>query len=92
MKKLKQLFFIGMLSLFFPVSLFSQKVQSCYSSDGSLQVFTLSNDKVTEKVIVDNNVLHGDELMGNKAWLAEYHNNNHGVYTCLLYTSDAADE
>ena len=81
MKKLKQLFFIGMLSLFFPVSLFSQKVQSGYSSEGSHQVFTLSNDKVTEKVMVDNDVLHGDELMGNKAWLAEYHNNNHGVYT-----------
>jgi hypothetical protein len=81
MKKLKRLFFIGLLSFLFPVSLFSQSVQTGYFSEGGQQVFTLSNDKVTQKVIVDNNVLQADELIGNKAWLAAYHNSNHGVYT-----------
>ncbi|MGH2649216.1 MAG: hypothetical protein ACRDE8_16670, partial [Ginsengibacter sp.] len=78
---MRRLFFIGLLSLFFPVFLFSQPVQSGYSSEGGRHVFTLSNNMVTQKVIVDNNMLQADELTGNKEWLAEYHNSDHGVYT-----------
>lgn len=75
------MFFIALLSLLFPVLLFSQSVQSGYSSERGRRVFTLSNNVVTQKVIVVNDVLQADELIGNKAWLAEYHNSDHGVYT-----------
>ncbi len=80
MKKLKFFCFI-VLPFCFPLSSFSQKVETNYSSEGKQKVFTLSNDKVTEKVIVDNDVLKADELIGNTAWLAKYHNSDHGVYT-----------
>ena len=80
MKKLNWLCFI-ILSFLFPLTLFSQKVKTGYSASGKQRIFTLSNDKVTEKVIVENDVLKADELIGNNDWLAEYHNRNHGVYT-----------
>ena len=49
--------------------------------NGSQQVFTLSNNKVTEKVVIADDILWGDELIGNKKWLDEYHNDNHSVTT-----------
>lgn len=80
MKKLKSFYFIA-VSFLFPLFVFSQNVESNYSSVGNRKIFTLSNDKVTQKVIIENEVLKGDELIGNKAWLAQYHNSDHGVYT-----------
>ncbi len=80
MKKLNWLYFIA-LSFLFPSSLFSQKVETNYSASGKQKVFVLSNDKVTQKVIIENDVLKGDELTGNQEWLVQYHNKNHGVYT-----------
>lgn len=69
------------VSFILPLSALCQKVETNYSSDGDQKIFTLSNDKVTEKVIVENDILKGDELIGNTEWLAKYHNANHGVYT-----------
>ncbi|MGN6247466.1 MAG: alpha-galactosidase [Ginsengibacter sp.] len=80
MKKLKSLYFI-LLTFGLPLSLFAQKVESNYSFNGKEKVFTLSNDKVTQKVIVQNDILKADELIGNQDWLAQYHNKDHGVYT-----------
>ena len=80
MKKLYCLNFV-LLCFLFPISLFSQKVESHYSFQENEKVFTLSNDKVTQKVIIKNDILNADELIGNKDWLAQYHNTDHGVYT-----------
>ena len=80
MEKLKSVCFI-VLSFCLPLALFAQNVESNYSSEGNQKIFTLSNDKVTEKVIIKNDILKADELIGNENWLAKYHNSNHGVYT-----------
>jgi len=80
MKKLKCFYFIP-VSFLFPLFVFSQNVESNYSSLGNQKIFTLSNDKITEKVIIENDILKADELIGNKDWLAQYHNSDHGVYT-----------
>jgi hypothetical protein len=80
MKNLNVLYFFALL-LFFPMCLFSQKVNSDFYSEGNQKIFTLSNDKVTEKIIIENDILKGDDLIGNKNWLAEYHNSDHGVHT-----------
>ena len=80
MKRLNSLFFCVLIFLF-PLSLLSQKVSTDFHAEGNQKVFTLSNDKVTEKIIVKNDILKEDELIGNTDWLAQYHNSNHGVYT-----------
>jgi len=80
MEKLKSFCFI-VLSFCFPLVLAAQKVETNYSSEGDQKIFTLSNDKVTEKVIINNDILKADELIGNKDWLAKYHNSDQGVYT-----------
>lgn len=80
MKKVKSLYCIA-FSFLLPLSMLSQKVQSDYSSVGNQKIFTLSNDKVAEMIIIENDILKGDELIGNQDWLAKYHNSNHGVYT-----------
>lgn len=80
MKKLNSLYLLA-LSFVLPLSAFCQKVETNYSSEGNQRIFTLSNEKVTEKVIVEDDILKRDELIGNKDWLAQYHNANHGVYS-----------
>ncbi|MEO8822670.1 MAG: hypothetical protein ABI366_03775 [Ginsengibacter sp.] len=80
MKRLNLVVFF-VLSLLFPICLLSQKVTTDFISEGNQKVFTLSNEKVAEKIIIENDILKGDELIGNRDWLAKYHNSNHGVYT-----------
>ncbi len=59
---------------------FSQAVTTNYVQRGDLQIFSLSNDEITQQVMVKNNLLEGELLEGNKAWLARYHNQDHSVY------------
>ncbi len=80
MKKLNSLIFF-VIPLFSPICLLSQKVSTNFYSESNQKVFMLSNDKVTEKVIIENDILKGDELIGNQDWLAKYHNSHHGVFT-----------
>ena len=65
----------------FSFSSIAQQVSTHYEIKDSKKVFTLSNNRVTESVIIANEILQGDELTGNKEWLAEYNNHNHSVYT-----------
>ena len=59
----------------------AQTVSTQYEQQDHQEVFILSNNKVTQRVIIANDLLQRDELMGNEAWLAKYYNREHSVYT-----------
>ena len=77
---MKKFFYIPILFCF-SFSSMAQPVSTHYEIKDNKKIFTLSNNIVTESVIIANDILQGDELTGNKEWLAEYNNHNHNVYT-----------
>ena len=81
MKKLKQTLAVFLLPGICLNAIAQEKVQTNFARNGSQQVFTLSNNKVTEKVVIADSILRGDELIGSKKWLDEFHSDNHSVTT-----------
>ncbi len=80
MKRIKYLMTVLVLSGI-STKVICQGVQTSYVRTKERQVFTLSNNKITNQVIVTDDMLQGDELSGNTEWLALYHNTGHAVYT-----------
>ncbi len=69
-------------SLFFTITVAAQSVHTAVKEENGVKVFSLSNNKVTQKVLVKNNRLVGDILSGKPDWLAAHHNaGSHAVYT-----------
>ena len=60
---------------------YAQPVQSSVQEKGGTTIFTLSNDEVTQQVFIKKGMLAGDALSGKEAWLAQYNNANHSVFT-----------
>jgi Melibiase len=60
---------------------FAQPVTAKYEKNRNQLIFDLSNNKVTQRVIVADSVLALDELLGNKEWLSGYNNHDHSVFT-----------
>lgn len=71
--------FLGLILL--AVNARSQQVDTSNTRQGTLQTFSLSNDMVTQRVILQGERLEGDELEGRSAWLAKYNRRHHGVWT-----------
>ncbi len=81
MKKFKQTVVILFLFGTCVNAIAQEKVQANFIQKGNEKIFTLSNSKVTEKIVIAYDILQGDELAGNQNWLDEYHNHNHSVAT-----------
>ncbi|HEY5406958.1 MAG TPA: alpha-galactosidase [Ginsengibacter sp.] len=81
MKKLRQILTVCFLIGSSLGAMCQERVETNFARNGNVQVFTLSNSKVTEKVVIADDILQEDELTGSTKWLDEYHNNNHSVIT-----------
>jgi len=62
------------------ICLAQQVIESVHHSGDSL-VFSLSNDKVIQQVIIRDSLLAEDDLSGRSGWLATYGTRDHGVRT-----------
>lgn len=80
MKNIRLIALFWLLSGFFLRGM-AQKVRTSHITDDNRMVFTLSNDLVAERVTISDGILQGDELIGNKEWLAAYNNSDHGIFT-----------
>jgi hypothetical protein len=74
---------IGILLLpaFIISSCYSQEVSTRISLTDNLKIFTLDNEKLTCKIILENNRLTRDSLVGNPAWLHLYGNSSFALST-----------
>jgi hypothetical protein len=72
---------ICVLSLFAAQYVYAQSVKSSIQERNGIILFSLSNNDVVQQVFIKNGVLAGDALSGKEAWLAQYNNAHHGVFT-----------
>lgn len=70
-----------LLFIFFTQSIYAQSVQTSVQEKEGVKIFSLSNDEVSQQVFIKNDMLAGDLLKGQSAWLAKYNNANDGVAT-----------
>ncbi len=59
----------------------AQPVQSSVQEKDGITIFSLSNNEVVEQVFIKQGMLAGDALSGKEAWLAQYNNARHGVFS-----------
>lgn len=58
------------------------QVVTHYSQQDQQQIFTLSNNKVKQQVVIHHGILQSDELKAQTNWLVSYQNTKqHAVYT-----------
>lgn len=67
-------------------SALGQTVSADFRQSGNYLLFSLSNDKVVQTVVIKDSVLLEDDLSGRIGWLASYDNSDHGVRTDGGYT------
>ncbi len=79
----KRAVLIGMALLLLVSTLSAQSVQtSVVKEKDNSEIFSLSNNKVIQKVWIRNEKLKGDQLIGQRGWLEDHHNlHQSGVYT-----------
>ncbi len=75
--------FLFIFLLCINTSLLAQSVQTSVRKEKSgIKVFTLSNQKISQKIFIQNGKLLGDQLLGHQDWLeAHYNNQPHSVST-----------
>src|SRR5699024_2000913 len=74
--------FFFIVALFSSTSLFAQSVKTAVKREENVTLFSLSNNKVQQRVFIKDGALAGDELLGNTQWLKAHHNQEvHNVST-----------
>ncbi|MBN9349428.1 MAG: alpha-galactosidase [Chitinophagaceae bacterium] len=81
LKKSLRIFCFLFFVLIVPHFLNAQSVISNSEEKNGTRIFSLSNDKVVQKVFVKNNILEGDVLEARQNWLTLYHKSHFGVAT-----------
>lgn len=77
----KKIVYLALLTASF-YSFVHAQVVTHYQQKEQQQIFTLSNTKVTQQIVVDHHFLHEDALLAKTDWLTAYHNTQtHEVYT-----------
>ncbi len=74
--------FFFIVALISSTSLFAQSVKTAVKRKENITLFSLTNNKIQQRVLIKNGVLAGDELLGNTQWLNAHHNKEiHNVST-----------